>query len=311
MGNTARRFALCTGALALAAAAVGTAVTPASASLPSAGRIVGAVSSHIHTFPRLAKGEAPVIGALPLGLGVPLQYGGGPVEVTNTDYAIFWEPSTGPQVASGYNSLVSRYFQDIGGSALFGTTTQYYQTVNGPQQNIANSSTFGGSFVDTRPYPDGDLTDADIQAEVTHAMAANGWTGGVGHEFFVYTAPGAITLTNFCAYHGSFANAGTDVLYANLLYGNQPGCQPPSSPNNNPAADGVIDATSHEHWETITDPVVGSGWTALTGDEGSDQCNHTYGTTDANGADVTLHSHPYILQLEWSNQPLLFGCVMS
>ncbi|MDP9101436.1 MAG: hypothetical protein M3N21_04730 [Actinomycetota bacterium] len=311
MGTIARRAALFTGALALAAAAVGASVTPANASLPGGATITKPLSTHIHVLPRLTKDEAPVIGALPLGVGVPLQYGGGPVELSNTAYAIFWEPTTGPQVNAGYNGLISRYFQDIGGSALFGTTTQYYQTTNGPQQNITNVSSFGGSYVDTTPYPNGNLTDADIQAEVVRALAAKGWTGGVGHQFFVYTNPGAITLTNFCAYHGSFTHAGTDVLYANLLYGNQVGCQPPSSPNGNPEADGVIDATSHEHWETITDPIVGYGWTAVTGDEGSDQCNHTYGPTDANGADVTLKGHPYILQLEWSNQPLLVGCVMS
>lgn len=305
-----RRWAVGTGALVLVSAAVVGAV-PAGASVHLAGVSDPVGASHIHLFPRLAQGAAPVVGALPLGAGIPLQYGGGPVELTNTSYAIFWEPTSGPQPDTGYNGLVSRYFQDIGGSALFGTTTQYYQTVNGPQQNIANVSTLGGTVVDTTPYPDGDLTDADIQAEVARVRSAHGWPAGVGHEFFVYTNPGAITITNYCAYHGSFSSGGSDVLYANMVYGGQPGCAPPSSPNNNLAADGVIDATSHEQWETITDPLVGSGWTAVTGDEGSDQCNHTYGPTDAAGADVTLQGHPYILQLEWSNQPLLFGCVMS
>ena len=312
MITSARRLVACAAAVVVCAA--GAAAAAPKSSGPVAGGVVasaGKVVSHIHILPRHGTGDAPIVGALPLGVGLPLQYGGGPVEVTNTSYAIFWEPTTGPQVAPGYNALINRYFADISGSALFGTTTQYYQTVNGANQAIQNASTFGGSTVDTTPYPDGDLTDADVQAEVARVMKAKGWTGGIGHEFFIYTNPGAITLTNFCAYHGFFSSGGTDVLYANQLYGNQNGCQPPSSPNGNPAADGVIDATSHEHWETITDPLVGSGWTAFTGDEGSDQCNHTYGPTDASGADVTLHGHPYILQREWSNTPLLFGCVMS
>lgn len=255
----------------------------------------------------LAQHALPLLGGGPIGL--PLQYGGGPVEVTNTNYAIFWDPAG--SLSAPYKSLIARYFSDVGGSALFGTTTQYYQTVNGVQQHIRNVAFYGGSYFDKTSFPNANLTDNDIRAAVLRAMKARGWTGGVGHQFFVYTPARAITLTNFCAYHDSFTSGRTTVLYANMLYGGQPGCTTPSSPNGNPAADSVLDSTSHEQWETITDGVVGSGWTALDGEEGSDQCGHTYGPTDAAGADTYLKGHPYILQKEWSNATLLLGCVMS
>lgn len=126
-----------------------------------------------------------------------LVYNGGPVEQAgSTNYAIFWEPSLTASVNSvspTYNSLLSRFLTDIGGSSLYGVATQYYQVSGGVTQNIVNSSTFGGSYVDTSMYPGPALTDAQIQAEVTKVMAATGWTGGIGHQFFVFTAKNEVS----------------------------------------------------------------------------------------------------------------------
>ena len=59
----------------------------------------------------------------------------GPVEAGgSTNYAIFWEPSLPPRsnsVSPTYNSLITRFLQDIGGSSLYGVATQYYQTAGG------------------------------------------------------------------------------------------------------------------------------------------------------------------------------------
>src|SRR5262245_34852846 len=54
-----------------------------------------------------------------------LIYHGGPV-VANTMrvYAIFWEPD-GTFVGPEYNSLLLRYFNDIGGSSLYANNRQY------------------------------------------------------------------------------------------------------------------------------------------------------------------------------------------
>src|SRR5581483_10628498 len=52
----------------------------------------------------------------------PLKYNGGPVMgSTSTTYAIFWEPSMlqdgkVTHVNTGYNKLIQRYFNDVGGS---------------------------------------------------------------------------------------------------------------------------------------------------------------------------------------------------
>ncbi len=296
-------------ALASVCALVTTGVTsPASASgltLPLSGtpKVMKVVSSIVPTENRL-----PLVGGAPVGL--PLQYGGGKVELTNTNFAIFWEPP-GHASSSTYKPLISRWFNDVGGSALFNTTTQYYQGSGSTQQHIQNVSTFGGSYVDTDPFPAGGITDAALQAEVKKVVALKGWPTGVGNEYFVYTGPGGETVSSYCAYHSYVTINGNPTPYADEPYGGQSGCETPTSPNGDPAADSAINTTSHEQWETITDPMTGDGWVALDGDEGSDQCNFQFGSTDAGGADVRLNGHPYIVQQEWDNAAAPFGCTMG
>ncbi|MCU1594469.1 MAG: hypothetical protein JWO12_1861 [Frankiales bacterium] len=250
----------------------------------------------------------PLIGGAPVGL--PLSYGGGAVEVTSTNYAIFWDPAQFSYNPT-YPTLVKRFLGDLGGSSIFNTVTEYYQTVNGVDQYAKNVSTFGGAFTVTDPFPAGGVTDADLQRVVKEVVAANHLPTGVGNEYLVYTGQGGELANSYCAYHSYVTIAGQNTAYADELYGGQSGCTTPSSPNGNPAADSIINTSSHEIWETITDPNTGDGWTALDGDEGSDQCNFEFGPTDASGADIRINGNPYIVQQEWRNSAAPFGCVMS
>ena len=252
----------------------------------------------------------PVVGGAPVGL--PLQYGGGPVEVTNENFAIFWEPP-GHESSATYKPLVERFFGDVGGSTLFNTTTQYYETQGSSNVSVQNVSHFGGAYVDTAPFPAGGITDAALQAEVQKVVALNGWPTGVGHEYFVYSGPGGETVASYCAYHSYVTINGDPTPYADEPYGGQSGCTVPASPNGDAAADSIINTTSHELWETITDPETGNGWVAPDGDEGSDQCNFQFGTQDASGGDTVMNGHEYIVQEEWSNAAGLgiIGCTMG
>jgi hypothetical protein len=294
-------------AVALGSALALTQASPASAGLGlTAADPVKHVMRTIGETAELREHRLPLIGGAPVGL--PLTYHGGEVELTNRSFAIFWEPA-GHASSPTYKPLVQRWFQDVGGSALFDTTTEYYQGSGSAQQYVRNVSSFGGSYVDATPFPAGGITDADVQAAVRRAVTANGWPVGIGNEFFVYSGPGGEIVSSYCAYHGSFTLNGQTALYADEPYGGQSGCTVPSSPNGDPAADSVINTTSHEQWETITDPV--NAWYALDGDEGSDQCNFLFGPTDAGGADVRINGHGYIVQQEWRNSAAPFGCVMS
>src|SRR5258708_7963174 len=74
-----------------------------------------------------------------------MSYHGGPVMGgTSKAYAIFWEP-TGSSVSATYNSLILRYFGDVGGSGLYHNNTQYKAS----NSTFASGATLGGSWVDT------------------------------------------------------------------------------------------------------------------------------------------------------------------
>ncbi len=240
-----------------------------------------------------------------------LTYHNGPtMRTTSTTYAIFWVP-TGSYVSSTYESLIQRYFGDVGGSGLYNNNTQYSDTTG----HIINSSTLGGSYVDTSAYPSGTLTDAQVQQEVSKAMTAKGWTASITHLFFVFTAKGeniclnssTCSFTYFCAYHSHF---GSNTLYAAMPYTgtNLAACGVSTSPNGDIDADSTINVTSHEHMEAVTDP-LGSAWYDSRGNEIGDKCAWIFGTLNAAGGDVTWNGHNYIVQKEWDNK--ISGCTLT
>jgi hypothetical protein len=136
----------------------------------------------------------------------------------NVNYNIYWVPD-GYRQSSNYQSVIDQYFNDVaqesgGSNNVDSPAVQYYGSSNdGP---IFYDSTFGGSAVDTNPYPKagcmksmnainaaadaGDpnhihtigettcLSDAQIEAEVKKFADSQGWPHGPNTEFFVYTA---------------------------------------------------------------------------------------------------------------------------
>jgi hypothetical protein len=255
-----------------------------------------------------------------------LTYHGGKIMRSSTTYAIFWKPGklqtgTAATMSSTYVPLVSRYFADVGGSGLLNSTSQYYQVAGGVKTFATPASGFGGSYTDTSPYPASGcvdtatrgncLSDAQIQAEVTKAIAAKGWTPGPTREFFLFTARGEgscqsghCAFVDYCAYHWKFALNGKTVIYANMPYAGTllAGCGVPNSPNNDIDADSTINVTSHEHMEAVTDP-AGASWYDAQGMENGDKCAWDFGavTLDGGKANQSWKGHFYLLQREWSN----------
>lgn len=257
-----------------------------------------------------------------------MTYHHGPVERTNTNYLIFWEPPTlqdgaPTHVSAPYNALIERYFSDVGGTGLYKNNTQYYDTTGA----IANNSTLGGVYLDTSPYPasgcqaaptpDGCLTDTQIQAEVAKAMGANGWTASVGHMFFVYLSYGegsctsastsVCFLTIYCAYHFLFSSAGQEVAYALVPYvGITPTLCGSGFAPNDLDADTAIDDTSHEQMEGVTDPYLSAWFHGGHFQEIGDLCVSLYGPMTFDGGQANQAWGPngkdyYVMQQEWSN----------
>lgn len=252
----------------------------------------------------------------------PLLWSGGPTMRTgSTNYLIFWQPS-GASMSPTYKTLLTRYFTDVGGSSFYGLLTQYHDSGGA----IQNSSSLGGTWTDTAPYPGRVLTDANIEAEIGKAMTANGWTGGLNHEFFVYYGKGELAYsghvgglsfygtTGWCAFHWFTKINNQWVLYSNMPYAgtNLSACgtqsstgQPYPGPNSDRDADSEISVTSHEHFETVTDPIDNytplTGWRDTQGYEIGDKCAYYYGPLQADGGNVTVGSNRYLVQQEWSN----------
>jgi hypothetical protein len=228
-------------------------------------------------------------------------YGGGSVMTgTANVYAIFWEP--GNNVATGYNSLIQRYFRDVGGSPLYEIASQYPQSGGG----FASNARLAASWVDTGAYPQNPLFDSNIQQEVTHAQQVNGWQSSLNNIFFVFLDRGQnlcadnsqtqCASNDFCAYHSYF---GSNTLYAALPYAASFSCNPGSSPNSNDA-DQTINAISHEQMEAATDPLL-NGWRDLSGYEIADKCVSQFGPLDQAGGNVVWNGHEYIVQQEWDD----------
>lgn len=241
--------------------------------------------------------------------GSNLTYHGGPVQGGTTHvYAIFWEP-TGSTVSSTYNSLIKRYFGDVGGSGLYAINKQYTDSSG----RIPSNSTLAGSWVDTKAYPSGTLSDANIQSEVTRAKSANGWSSSLTNIFFVFTAKnenicdgGSCSFSTFCAYHSYF---GSNTIYAAMPYTgtNLSACGVPVSPNNDFNADSTINVTSHEQNEAATDPLL-NAWYDSSGAENGDKCAWNFGSYSSSG-NVTWNGHHYIVQQEWDNAKR--GCALT
>jgi len=272
---------------------------------------------HAHT--------AGVRGAGAQHINANLVYHGGPIMKKNFTYAIFWEPShlqTGAptSVSPTYNKLIKRYFKDVGGNGLYNANTQYYQIIGGNKTFIKNVSKLAGAWVDTANYPASGcndpatpgncLSDSQIQAEVTHAIAVNGWVASPTNMFYVFTSKGegscfnnssVCAFTYYCAYHGAFGS----TIYANMPYTGTDlgGCGTPTTPNNDIDADSTINVTSHEQMEAVTDPHL-NAWYDPSGAENGDLCAWNFGAMDADGgkANQVWNGHFYILQMEWSNK---------
>jgi hypothetical protein len=292
------------------------------------GKLLGIVRSH-----SAAKSASRAFSAS------PLLYNGGPVQRSSAVYSIFWIPGS-YSLPAGYANLVSQYFRDVAHdsyatSNVYSSDTQYYQVTGGVKRFASYSVSYKGAFVDTNPLPpdgcpnyllsDGSMsrnciTDAQIETEIRSVVAAHRLPVGLSSEYFVFTPQGLascgdasalaqggcyapFSFNGYCAYHSSTTPNASAVLYANMPYAGTPGCSPGQS-NSDPIG-AVVNTVSHEHNETITDP-LGNGWFDSAGNENGDKCSNSFGTpvgTSGLGTfNQVINGRDYLLQQEWSNR---------
>jgi hypothetical protein len=262
----------------------------------------------------------PSSGTLASGSSNNVFYNGGPTVHTSISYTIFWLPSGSSfeQLSgtnSAYMSLIEQFLNDTSGTPYYNILSQYPDSLNGAP---IDKAVVGGYYLDTTPYPSNGtetspLHDSDIQAEVVRAMAANNWVAGPTKIFHVFTGYGIqscydssnteCTFNAYCAYHSFFTPGSQPIIYSNMpdFNGLSGRCTPRGlpPPNGDYFADPEINVLSHELFEAVSDPLL-DAWHDSSG-EIADKCAWTFGTVNANGSNIVLNGHKYLVQLEWSN----------
>jgi PKD domain len=260
-----------------------------------------------------------------------LPYNGGPVINSNRTHPVFWEPAgSGLTFDPGYESLIETFLTDVAADS-HKTTNVYslsgqYTDSNGP---AAYDSTYGGAVVDNDPLPPSGctepstgpgwtvcLTDAQLEAELEHVIAADHLPMTSHDVYFVITPNGFGSCTDssssscalggsengYCGYH---SETPTGIVYAVIPYNAVPGhCQSSNPRPNSSTADPTISTVSHEHNEMDTDP-DGNAWIDARGEEEADLCLTNFGPSlsgpGGTAWNESIHGGHFFLQEEWSN----------
>src|SRR5438477_4440905 len=121
-----------------------------------------------------------------------MDYNGGPVMPSNTDYMVLWSPGGLSAYPAGYVSGLRTFFtglaHDSGGHQNVDSVSAQYNDLTGAFARY--QTTFGGALVDTDPYPTTEcptgglgptgtpvancLTDPQIQTELTQFVTPRG-----------------------------------------------------------------------------------------------------------------------------------------
>jgi hypothetical protein len=297
-------------------------------------------------LPSAFAGPLPPFGAPLAHVADTLPYRGGPVLHSNVAHLIFWQPSgSGLTFDAGYMQQIETFMTNVAAddhmtTNVYGISGQYSDS-QGP---AAYDTTYGGAIVDTDPLPTKGcnmplappldtgpgwsdcVTDSQIEAEVAHIVSVNSLPTGSTDIYFLLTPSGLGSCydngpdqcsdggagpdpnnpyNSYCGYH-SATPAG--VLYAVIPYNAVAGhCQSNNPRPNGTTADPVISTISHEHSETITDP-LGDAWVDPSGNEVGDLCAQSYGAplggsvTSGTAWNEVINGAHYWLQEEWSDE---------
>jgi hypothetical protein len=130
-----------------------------------------------------------------------VDYNGGPVMPSSTDYMILWSPTGFGAYPPEYLQGIEQYFVDLahdsGGHQNTNSVSTQYNDLTGAFANY--DVRFAGALLDFHPYPKSQcpaahpivacLTDAQIQQELERFTAAEGLPHDLTHEYFLMTPP--------------------------------------------------------------------------------------------------------------------------
>lgn len=244
----------------------------------------------------------------------------------STIYAMYWIPP-GYTVSRNFKTLIDGYLTNVADDS--GKTNSVYSVTT--QYGVPYDSTFGGSAVDTNPFPASGcddaptcLTETQIASELMSFASSRGWQGDAGSSpanpqnvFAVFLPRNVVSCFDggtpcsddyYCAYHTATTthDGSHTFIWLNLPYdwADDWGCSSGIYPNGD-EADAAIDVLSHEYIESLTDPYGTAWWDDSSGDEIADKCDIDYGSSlgSYNGSTYNqlIGTGHYETQLEYSN----------
>jgi hypothetical protein len=240
--------------------------------------------------------------------GNGIVYHSGPVMLGRAHVYYIWYGNWATLDPTG-PAILNELADNIGGSLYFNINTTYF---DGSSRSVSNSVLRAGSITGRLANSPTSLTDSNIWTIVQNAIV-DGLGADPNGIYFVLTAPGITEtsgfLTQYCGWHTYGTYNGTAIKYAfvgNATGPNLGNCawQIGSSPNNDPAVDGMASVVIHELEETVTDPQL-NAWYDNSGAENADKCAWTFGTTrtTSNGSLTNIHlgTRDYLIQRNWVN----------
>jgi hypothetical protein len=255
-------------------------------------------------------------------------------------------------------SLDPQYFEEVAGTPEPGE----YKFTFEPAKDIAVDATHALPTHTAEECPDKTkfsegacLLDSDLHEEIgkvikEEAEAGHGWEAETLKDAYLVVTPpgvggciakgaGECAFTTYCAYHGDFGGDGMtpghQTVYGDLPYiGKVPGCDFEVHPNEveDHGADAVINTTSHELNEMVTDPIGSqcdegapgeilgcepNAWTDAIGQEIADKCQLPNVTVAGSGStfgepwkpglgalsyNQVVNGKHYFTQRQWSNE---------
>jgi len=252
-------------------------------------------------------------------------------------YVLFWGPKwLSDSTAEGVASYLTSFYKGLGQPQdTWSLTTAQYGDPSG--RPSFGTSVLRGTYVDSTPPPD-PLTLAKLTAEATavakHFKIADTLDAQVviaaqsgtcfgpdfGQQFTgnCGKVPASPPASDYCGWHSSFPLGNSYLTLVNLPYQLDAGtfCGE-NFVNAGPAGiyDGFSAVGGHEYAESITDPIVNTGWLdprdTVSGGEIADKCawgGGPFGLTDPAG-DIRLSTGTFAMQSLWSN--VVHRCVMT